>query len=635
MQMLRPILTGLLAALTSPLYAQLVAELNPVVISASRQPESRMDASVVVDVIGQEEIAGSGHSNISNYLSTVPGLNLTRLYGTMGVDASVDIGYLGSAGAQNVLVLLDGERLNPFDSGGLRFGQIPLASLDRIEIRRANGGVLFGDRAQGGVIQLVSRDDDARIAQLSAGSFGFQKFDSHLGFRTDNLFGSVALLAAESSGYRDFSEARQQAARLRLGTQGVWGHAEIYVRRYKEKAELPSYLDEAQYKVNPRQIGAFPAKADRWGSTYGVHFRQSGAERSGLSLQYNKQTSEDEVYSVILSQSHSFSPEYRWSWDMHRLLIGLDWYDAQVKTQDSKKVDQEGEAFYTQYERSFGSQTAAVLGARTHKVKNRFQPSSMSLATESVSQEQAYSMGMRHHLTPSWTMKLGYLLGYRFANADELYYFNNNTFELLSINSSVKPMQTTEFYLNLSYQTRAISSSLHLRDIKAHDEIGFRFNCGEVLGTSAGCNTNLFNTHRRVLSLATNWRASPGVHIFGAIDFVDATIETGANRGERVPLTPRQVIRLGFDRQLAYVGLHGLVHYRDKMIQSADESNSLKPIPSRTVIDAGASTSLSSHWDASVWIRNLNNRRYYDFASFNGIYPADGRAIQLVVNGRF
>ncbi|MGA1478146.1 MAG: hypothetical protein ACO328_07100, partial [Burkholderiaceae bacterium] len=81
--------------------------------------------------------------------------------------------------------------------------------------------------------------------------------------------------------------------------------------------------------------------------------------------------------------------------------------------------------------------------------------------------------------------------------------------------------------------------------------------------------------------------------------------------------------------------LHGLVHYRDKMIQSADESNSLKPIPSRTVIDAGASTSLSSHWDASVWIRNLNNRRYYDFASFNGIYPADGRAIQLVVNGRF
>ena len=108
MQMLRPILTGLLAALTSPLYAQLVAELNPVVVSASRLPESRADASVVVDVISQDDIASSGHSNFSNYLSTLPGLNLTRLYGSMGIDASVDLGYMGwkKSPTENLLRLL-------------------------------------------------------------------------------------------------------------------------------------------------------------------------------------------------------------------------------------------------------------------------------------------------------------------------------------------------------------------------------------------------------------------------------------------------------------------------------------------------------------------------------------------------
>lgn len=635
MQMLRPILTGLLAALTSPLYAQLVAELNPVVVSASRLPESRADASVVVDVISQDDIASSGHSNFSNYLSTLPGLNLTRLYGSMGIDASVDLGYMGAAGAQNVLVLLDGERLNPFDSGGLRFGQIPLASLDRIEIRRANGGVLFGDRAQGGVIQLVSRSDEAKVIQISTGSSGFRKLDSHLGFQAGGTFGSVALLSAESSGYRDFSAARQEAGRVRLGTKSEWGVFEAHARKYKERAELPSFLSEQQYISNDRQVGAFPVKADRSGSSFGLRFAQKDAEQEGLLIHYNKQISEDEVYSLIRSHRHTLSPEYRWVWGGHRLLVGLDWHDSEVRTQQAQKVNQEGLAFYTQFQRLFGEHTVAVLGARTHEVENRFQANSQTSVTQAKSREEAYSFGLRHHFNSSWSAKLGYLMGYRFANADELYYFNSNTFELLSINDTVMPMQSQEAYLNLSYRTKALNASVHLRDIETDDEIGFRYDCGQVLGVSAGCNTNLFNTHRRIVGLSVDWWVIPSLYMTGAIDWVDATIESGANRGGRVPLTPRQIVRLGLDKKINNLTLHALVHHRGNMIQSADESSSLKPIPSRTVFDSGLSVSLSGQWDASLWVRNLADHKYYDFASFNGIYPADGRSVQLVLNGRF
>jgi iron complex outermembrane receptor protein len=618
-----------------PLYAQLVAELNPVVVSASRLPESRADASVVVDVISQEDIASSGHSNFSNYLATVPGLNLTRLYGSMGVDASADLGYMGSAGAQNVLVILDGERLNPFDSGGLRFGQIPLASLERIEIRRANGGVLFGDRAQGGVIQLISRNDEVRVIQLSSGSFGFRKLDSHLGFRTESVFGSVALLSAESSGYRDFSAARQQAGRLRLGTQGAWGTIEAYARQYKERAELPSELSEQQYIKNDRQVGDSPVKADRTGSSYGLRFAQKGSEKEGLIVTYNKQKSEDELYSLITSHRHSLSPEYRWAWGEHRLLVGLDWHDSQVRTEQAQKVSQEGLAFYTQFQRLFGEHTVAVLGARTHEVENRFQATTQASITQAKSREQAYSVGLRHHISSAWSAKLGYLMGYRFANADELYYFNANSYELLSINAGVTPMQSQESYLNLAYQTKAFDASVHIRDIETVDEIGFRGDCGQVLGVTAGCNTNLFDTHRRIIGLSADWRVTTSLHVTGAIDWVDAKIESGGNKGGRVPLTPRQVIRIGLDKRLVSLTIHALAHRRSDMIQSADESNSLKPIPSRTVFDLGLSAPLSGEWEASLWVRNLEDHRYYDFASRNGVYPADGRSVQLVVNGRF
>lgn len=89
---------------------------------------------------------------MAEFLDGVSGVSLARLYGRAGVDASLDIGYMGEAGSQNVLVLVDGQRLNSLDSSGIRFAQLPMSSIERIEIRKANGGALYGDRAQGGVI---------------------------------------------------------------------------------------------------------------------------------------------------------------------------------------------------------------------------------------------------------------------------------------------------------------------------------------------------------------------------------------------------------------------------------------------------------------------------------------------------
>ena len=55
--------------------------------------------------------------------------------------------------------MVDGRRFNDFDLTGFDFSLIPRNSIDRIEITRGNsGGVLYGDGAVGGVINIVTKN---------------------------------------------------------------------------------------------------------------------------------------------------------------------------------------------------------------------------------------------------------------------------------------------------------------------------------------------------------------------------------------------------------------------------------------------------------------------------------------------
>jgi outer membrane receptor protein involved in Fe transport len=63
------------------------------------------------------------------------------------------------------------------------------------------------------------------------------------------------------------------------------------------------------------------------------------------------------------------------------------------------------------------------------------------------------------------------------------------------------------------------------------------------------------------------------------------------------------------------------------MIQAGDQVAANAPIPQRTVVDLGMRTQFSRDVSGSVWVRNAFNKSYYDYAAFDGIYPADGRGI--------
>ena len=66
---------------------------------------------------------------------------------------------------QNLVVLLDGQRLNENELTGIKWSSIPINSIERIEIMRGAGAVLYGAGATGGVINIITRTPGRKPTQ--------------------------------------------------------------------------------------------------------------------------------------------------------------------------------------------------------------------------------------------------------------------------------------------------------------------------------------------------------------------------------------------------------------------------------------------------------------------------------------
>jgi len=139
-----------------------VHELDTVVVRSSRIRESGDDPSSFTTVIRPEQFA-SQFRTTEDLISRTPGVNVKR-YGGLGQLSTVSI--RGSSSEQ-VLVLLDGIRLNTGEGGSVDFSTIPVESIEKIEVIRGGGTTLYGSDAIGGVVNIITRKPE-RPADLSA-----------------------------------------------------------------------------------------------------------------------------------------------------------------------------------------------------------------------------------------------------------------------------------------------------------------------------------------------------------------------------------------------------------------------------------------------------------------------------------
>ncbi|MCZ7625713.1 MAG: TonB-dependent receptor plug domain-containing protein [Candidatus Methylomirabilis sp.] len=142
--------------------------LDPVVVSASRVEQRLRDIPANVTVITQEEIRQSPARTVDDLLRQVPGFSLFRRSSSLVTHPTaqgVSLRGIGPSGVSRTLVLLDGVPLNDPFGGWVYWSKVPMESIERIEVTRGGGSGVWGNYALGGVINIITRRPEARVAQ--------------------------------------------------------------------------------------------------------------------------------------------------------------------------------------------------------------------------------------------------------------------------------------------------------------------------------------------------------------------------------------------------------------------------------------------------------------------------------------
>jgi len=131
----------------------------PEVLSASHQYTTVTMSSASVSVLSGEEIMAGGHSDLSEALQFVPGMDVERTDRTF---YAVGIHGLFGTISDRTLTLINGRDANDLLLGGSELSALPLflADIDHIEVVRGPGGAAWGANALQGVINIITKDPE-------------------------------------------------------------------------------------------------------------------------------------------------------------------------------------------------------------------------------------------------------------------------------------------------------------------------------------------------------------------------------------------------------------------------------------------------------------------------------------------
>jgi iron complex outermembrane receptor protein len=630
-----------------------------VVISATRFAEPDPHVPADISIITREDIQNTPATNLPDLLKATAGIEVRPLYGAMGIDATIDLRGFGDTAGSNTLVLLDGQRLNPIDSGSISWSTIPLGSIERIEVIRGSGTVLYGDRATGGVINIVTSKSGAPAASVEAigGSYGYRGADAEVSGGVDSIYLRLTGHYADSNGWRNNSQADQQAASGRAGYRLSSGEVYSDFAVYKDSNGLPGALLSNAYQNDPTQARTPYDNQHRDGYRVrpGVTVKLSGELTfdGEVSLEHENYSSNNISFASVFDRQRtmvSVTPRLRW---LHELLgkrnetvFGLDYYDGKVDATSISTpsvipefAKQSSTAWYAQNVTDLSDRWFVTLGAREQHVNQHagegayvtnlgFGPSIVQAFDGSAARNRtAWDAGLVFQ-GGGWRAFGKYGSVFRVANTDELFGFDPFTGNPVFA-GDLLPQHGRIGEIGASFATGAVAGRLSAYRLDLTDEIDFD-------GTTFA-NVNLPPTRRQGLEAELDYAIVSRLKAHVAYSFTDARFRAGPDAGNEIPLVARNKVSAQLVSSNGRFGTYTVAATTvGNRRYSGDFANSLGTLAGYTTVDVQGRWTIQ-RWTVTTRVINALDRRYAPFAGYSTFlndhyyYPADARSFFVSV----
>ncbi len=208
--------SGLISGMQAQPVRKDTVRIEEVLVTGSPVKINRENIPMSVSVVTGAQISESSESAVLPVLSgRVPGLFVTER-GVTGFGVStgsagqITIRGIGGNPTTGVLMLIDGHPQFAGIFGHPLSDSYVASDIERVEVIRGSGSVLYGSNAMGGVINLITRKQGQEgvhgNARLMYGSYNTQKYMASGGYRKDKLSLFVSGNRDKTDGHRANSD---------------------------------------------------------------------------------------------------------------------------------------------------------------------------------------------------------------------------------------------------------------------------------------------------------------------------------------------------------------------------------------------------------------------------------------------
>ena len=532
--------------------------LNPTEVSSNYFNEDDISAPFASEIYTEDDIKNSQSNNIYDFLTQNTSLSLAPSSGNKFSQKISARGYGLTIGSHNLVVTLNGRRLNSISTDGPAINTININDVEKIEITKGSGSVIYGDSAMAGAIHIYTKKNfDTKVSSTfgnyglvqTSASFGISQEKIDLNMSIDNLkHGGYSV--ADPKGNKDKGEETKSNINARYVTDGGTEFELNYDLNDSEN-RYPNWLTQAQFNANPAQnsTGRVYTISDRESDTLTYKVNRQLSDNFTLYRSSSILNKETIVKSYNSSAITTYGNPSKYQYDYYNTDYILSYENGNVKI-DSGYTSLDGSrtfpvasayvpanttskkniGFFSQLQYDQNDSTYSI-GARNETVEYEYKPVS-GTQKNAKHHLEAFDVGFNTRLNPSTTVFTNFNQAFQAPLIDRFFTYNGG------FNGFMSPSTSKTINVGLNYLTEKSKTKVTLYRSNVSNEMFYN--------SATYNNTNLDESHKQGLELQNLFAVSPkwstNVNYAYTNAIIDKEADNSAFNGKTNPMTSKHNI---------------------------------------------------------------------------------------------
>lgn len=640
--------------------AQEVIDVERIVVTSSRTPQEVRQATQAITIISQKEIASSNAQTIPELLKTTAGISVRDYSGT-GKQVNVDMRGFGETGPSNMLVMIDGRRVNAIDLSNTDWSQISLSQIDHIEIARGASSVLYGDNAAAGIVHIITKKGEGRPSISFEQKGGSENTcattvaSSGATAKTSYRFSGERF---ETQGYRENGSLLRHDVGLQIGhafdptleTKWTFGY-------HEDEYGLPGALREDEILARGRRATKYPqdsASATDWFHQIEIDrdLEENGKLQTNFSVRtrtvdstYVSSGWRNENYILTIGATPKYTLNSLIGDKENTLLAGFDLYyvrdnilDGAISgSNDNIRIAKNSQGFYLQDQLQILPRISLKAGFRREAAQYNFrQLGQFELKETSRLADEVYQVGGVYLWSDASQIFINYGTSFRYPLVDEFFSSYNPLWGVGGLNTSLSTQTGRDLEVGWRH-TPSARTHLNLTFFRSDIKNEIYLNADPMVYA----NTNYDKTLHQGVEIEGGLKISDKIRGLVHYTFTSAVFGEGPYDGNRIPGVPEHKASAGITVEpCARLRLNFAINYVGSMHLISDQANEYPKVDEYATVDMR----LNYAWaDAELFwgVNNIFDAEYAAYgilSTFSGtrnFYPSPGRHVIAGIRYKF